>query len=101
DSELAVLVHVDVGEVARVRTFGIVPAVLHAGRVVMAAGRLETRRLALAGLVDVKGMDTGREVLGLGEDPEALRDLGDGDSADLLAVRIDQHGVDALLRLRL
>ena len=60
DLELAVGGHVEVGQIAGVRAFGVHHAMLGLVGIEVRAGRLEIRRLAFADRVNVEGMHAGR-----------------------------------------
>ena len=63
----------DIGQIARMRPFGVLETVLFPERVEVSSRRLEIGRMAFCNLMDVKGMLTGWEILDIELDSNPVR----------------------------
>src|SRR5690242_18371280 len=87
----------EIGNVAGMGTFGVLQAVVLAGGIEMASGRLEVWALALGRLMDMNGMFAGCKIVEIELDFHALGVGREGSIANILALAIlqrDNFGLD-------
>ena len=84
----------DIGQVARVRAFGVQQAMLFSVRIQVTFGgdKALVRVRAGADAVDVNALRTGLEALGRNMDEHARRAFDEGGSADALSLAVDEGG---------
>src|SRR5690606_19283908 len=93
DGKAAVRIGSLVAHIAGVRTVGIVKAVLISGGVEMAAGRLEAGAdVAVAGLVDMEAMLSGRDALDGSGNGDTVGATGEREGAELLLLGVYERG---------
>jgi hypothetical protein len=100
DPELSVFGHVNIWQVAGVRSRGRhqpMPVLL---RIEVAAGRFEVRWLAFADLMDVEAMVSGWDGGEVGVDQDAGGHSEEHDLADFLARSVFKHGGGLFARKR-